>query len=97
MFRGKLKRGIKTCGECIACDENREVRWIDGHRRVVISYKCLGVAEPFTIDIDFKNLDEVTCTAYPDTNLKESEFNSLEDFVNLLTDKEKQELKKLLK
>ena len=97
MFEGKLKRGIKTCGECNCCDENREVKWIDGHRRIVMSYRCLGVAEPFTIDTDYKNLDEISCTAYPDTNLKESGFKSLEDFVNLLTDKEKKDLKKLLR
>lgn len=91
-FEGSLKRGPRVCKECDSCHEVRIKKLIDGDYRNVIYYQCWGVSEPFYIND--KDLNR-PCTEYKDaTNYKE--FKSIEEFVNILTKEEKEELLNLL-
>lgn len=91
-FEGSLKRGPRICRECDSCHEVRIRKLVDGEYRDVIYNQCWGVSEPFYIS--GKDLDK-PCTQYKDaTDYKV--FETMKEFVSILTDKEKKELKKLL-
>ena len=88
-FEGSLKRGPRVCSECDSCHEVRIKKLIDGDYREVVYYQCWGVSEPFYINN--RDLDK-PCTEYKDA-INYKEFKSIEEFYNLLTEKEKEEFK----
>ena len=91
-FEGSLKRGPKICRNCNACHEVRIKKWVEDAYRDVIYYQCWGVSEPFYMAE--KDLDK-PCTQYENNEYSKT-FETMKEFVNILTDKEKKELKNLL-
>ena len=88
-FEGSLKRGPRICKECDSCHEVRIKKLIDGEYRDVIYNQCWGVSEPFFIKD--KDLDK-PYTQYKDA-AEYKTFNSLEEFIKLLTEEEKEEFR----
>lgn len=91
-FEGTLKNGVQCCADCSALDKTLVSKRINGETYDVMMYRCFGVREPFQIRADELHNP---CRAYKDMT-KTNEFKSMGEFVKLLSEKEKKELKKYL-